>query len=292
MKKIFLMLLSTLALLTGCTTTGVQEAKSTVLDAIESPVVQSIKAMTLDGSDYKIGDLVDASMGSPTYELYDPAEDGNIYVTVKGNITYADVPVVATLQYKKLEDEHYEFYTLCFNEVPQTNLVVGQFFDFLVKSYEATQSKINGSQASVEDKLLKYVNSKFAFEIDYPESWGEVEESQNGDGVVLLMDDYYDIRVYASYLVTEPDFETYMGANYNSWMFSEINVEGSEQAYKVEYSGEESYQFAIVAFANDTVYTYSAVRMLMTGDLGNNEAQFIKNGEMSEAMIESFKVLQ
>jgi hypothetical protein len=107
----------------------VQQIKSIVNDE-ESKNIEIIKNMVRDDG-YRFGDLFENSLSDITYEFYDPAEDGNTYVTIKGNIFYKDKPVVVTLQYKKIDDERYEFYTMTYNDIPQNTLETIAFFNFL-----------------------------------------------------------------------------------------------------------------------------------------------------------------
>ena len=101
--------------LIGFEATEQQEVKSTLLNTVESSIVKQIKSLTTPEG-ILLGDLIEAGMGSCTYELYDPAEDGNTYVTISGNITYDGIPVVAKLQYKQISESEFEFYTLVYND--------------------------------------------------------------------------------------------------------------------------------------------------------------------------------
>lgn len=103
-----------------------QQVKSMVNDE-EIRNIEIIKNMVSDDG-YKMGDLIENALASPTYEFYDPAEDGNVYITIKGNVKYKNVPVAVTLQYKKVGDERYEFYTMTYNDIPQNKLETLAFF--------------------------------------------------------------------------------------------------------------------------------------------------------------------
>ncbi len=144
------------SVLTGCSLTDQQEVKSSVQNTSNSPEVQSIRNMTTnEGS--KLGDLFDAGMGSPSYELYDPAEDGNTYVTIKGNMIYKEVPVVVTLQYKKINDDEYEFYTLTTNDIPVNEIEASQFFEYFKSEYTKKEneksSKVVPSKSNELDEM-------------------------------------------------------------------------------------------------------------------------------------------
>lgn len=144
-------LLITTLVLTGCSLTEQQGVKSSLQNAINSPEVQSIRNMTTNEG-LKLGDLFDAGMGSPSYELYDPAEDGNTYVTVKGNMTYKKVPVVVAIQYKKINKTEYEFYTLTTNDIPVDEIEASQFFEFFKTEYEKGQQPLNNSKTSLTNE--------------------------------------------------------------------------------------------------------------------------------------------
>ena len=135
-KRIMLFMLLVISLIiSGCNYVEQQEVKSTVLETVNSQEVIAIKNMMYDGR-IKLGDLLESGLSSCSYELYDPAEDGNTYVTVSGNVEYNGVPIVATLQYKKISEENYEFYTLVYNDIPQNKLEVVNFYNYLLTSYD------------------------------------------------------------------------------------------------------------------------------------------------------------
>lgn len=170
-----------LILITGCSNTEQQELKSKIMENIDSPEVSMIRNMTTDEG-VLLGDLFDAALGSPIYELYDPAEDGNTYVTISGNITYRDVPAVMTMQYKKVSDEHYEFYTITVNDIPVNSYEISSFFDFLYNSYyesleaknSVTPSNDKPKFASVDDSVTSDNNENE----DVNSSETQVQETQ------------------------------------------------------------------------------------------------------------------
>ncbi len=77
-KRIGMILILILISLVGCSQTDQQEMMSAVSDALDSPEVAAIKVMTMDDG-VLLGDLFEAGLSSLTYELNDPAEDGNTY---------------------------------------------------------------------------------------------------------------------------------------------------------------------------------------------------------------------
>lgn len=185
-KKILSLVIILIAMiLISCSPSDNQDLKHLLIDQ-ESAEVKAIKNMTMDGSNYKMGDLIDASLGSPTYELYDPAEDGNKYVTIQGKITYADVPVVATLQYKSVGEDRYEFHTLTFNEVPQNMLVTAQFFEFLESNYEEKQS---AEKYSEEENTLAESEEMGTDEENGSEN--QIDLSENAEYILLEPDNQF-----------------------------------------------------------------------------------------------------
>lgn len=140
-KGLLLIVMSMLLLflLIGCDDMDEQAVKSVVNETVNSTQVESIKSMVLE-TGHTLGELIEAGLSSPTYELYDPAEDGNTYVTIKGGVNYAGQDVIAGLQYKQIEEDdemsYFEFYTLVYNDVPQSLLEAGSFFEYLLASYE------------------------------------------------------------------------------------------------------------------------------------------------------------
>ena len=65
--------------------------------------------------------MVDGFMGSPSWASI-AADDGVNYVNISGDITYADKPIKALLQFKVNKDETFEYNALEYNGVVQNNL--------------------------------------------------------------------------------------------------------------------------------------------------------------------------
>lgn len=283
-----LVFILTIALVVGCSSQTKGKENLVVLDALESPLVMTLKEMPFEGTEYALGAIVDASMVSTTYEHLNPASDGNVYLRVKGKVMYQGTDVVAKIEYRENGQSGYVFHKLTLDESDQSVLAVGDFFNFLLEQYKGDH--LSEAEAPSDVEWAFYSNARYGFEIAYPLSWGEAFESGSGDGAVLLMEGLYDVRAYASYLVTEPNFESYIGANYEGWEISDMPVEGADKAYLLEYFGE-AYQFAVVAISDDTVYTYLAVRMFPFEEMTEAEEMlYTKTGELTEQMIQSFKI--
>lgn len=143
-----------------------------------------------------------------------------------------------------------------------------------------------------KDKTMKYTNARFSFSVDYPQHWGEITESQNGDGAVLFQNDMIDVRAYASYslLALDLSFDDYINEYYYGWERNNAVVSGADKATKLTYHGEDSYQTALLAEKDGVVYTFAVVKMKyyspeqMDGSL---ETIFME----TEAAEETFKIL-
>lgn len=201
-----------LVLMTGCSSTEQQDIKSKILENIDSPEVTMIRNMTTDEG-IRLGDLFDAALGSPVYELYHPAEDGNTYVTISGNITYRDVPAVMAMQYKKVSDEHYEFYTITVNDIPVNSYEVSSFYEFLYNSYYESLKAKNSVTASNDKPKFASVDDSAESEIDENESVEssevQAQENQAKNTEEAAETSSADEGIIISYLPSESSFVDY-----------------------------------------------------------------------------------
>ena len=164
--------LTTMLLLCACDTAQIKnkiantEGKSVDTSGLQDQAKEDIKDFTFDGSDYSLGQLVDAAIGSPTYESYQSKEDGRTYIKITGNMVYDGVPVVSVLKYVWLGmssdgSASYEFHSLTFNDVPQNELAIDQFFEFLeecaIKKYGAVLSSKSTQTYSQDLSTAEYV---------------------------------------------------------------------------------------------------------------------------------------
>ena len=164
--------LTTMLLLCACDTAQIKnkiantEGKSVDTSGLQDQAKEDIKDFTFDGSDYSLGQLVDAAIGSPTYESYQSKEDGRTYIKITGNMVYDGVPVVSVLKYVWLGmssdgSASYEFHSLTFNDVPQNELAIDQFFEFLeecaIKKYSAVLSSKSTQTYSQDLSTAEYV---------------------------------------------------------------------------------------------------------------------------------------
>lgn len=190
--------LTTMLLLCACDTAQIKnkiantEGKSVDTSGLQDQAKEDIKDFTFDGSDYSLGQLVDAAIGSPTYESYQSKEDGRTYVKITGNMVYDGVSVVAVLKYVWLGMSSdgslsYDFHSLTFNDVPQNELAIDQFFAFLeecaVKKYGAVLSGKSTETYSQDMATSEYVLPDS--DMRYLE-WEEVEALADYGGKDLI----------------------------------------------------------------------------------------------------------
>lgn len=98
----------------------------------DSKEVKSVKGGRLNGHPEKpLGEAIDGFMGSPKWETIE-AEDGNIYVNIKGNILFQEKEIEALIQYK-VNGDTFELSALEFNEIPQNMFM---YYGLINKMYE------------------------------------------------------------------------------------------------------------------------------------------------------------
>ncbi len=91
-----------------------------VTGCTDSREVQMVKNGKLSSCpDVTVEQLVDNFMGSPTWES-DESTDGKTIVNIEGDITYAEKPVIATMQFViNKKKGTFKFNSLEYNYVPQ-----------------------------------------------------------------------------------------------------------------------------------------------------------------------------
>ena len=137
-KQISFILLVTIgsSLISGCEVTTRQEIKSIISNIKEEPEIVAVRAYKMDDG-VILGDLIDTGLIDTVWEIYDPAEDGNKYVTISGNVLYEGTLVVVKLQYQIYDDEKIEFASMEYNDVPQDEKNTTAMLNYLKKEYEA-----------------------------------------------------------------------------------------------------------------------------------------------------------
>jgi len=212
---IFIIVMSSV-LMIGCSQVADQELKSIFLDAVNSEQVKTIKDFQLDNG-YRLGDLIDTGLAAPTYELFDPAVDGETYITISGNILYNNQEVVVGLQYKRINEtngnENYEFYTLVYNDLPQNALETVNFFNYLIENYEKKQvaetteaAPVKIAESTHEQKTSSQTQSDFVpvttvadwilyntpadWNYSYDADWG-IATLLDANGMYITIEEFY-----------------------------------------------------------------------------------------------------
>ncbi|MGH4121012.1 hypothetical protein [Clostridium sp.] len=128
--------------ISGCAITTKQEIKSVISNVKESPEVTAIRRAPMDDG-VILGDLIDSGISDTVWEIYDPAEDGNKYVTISGNVLYEDTLVVVKIQYQIYDDEKIGFNAMTYNDVPQKKIETAAMFKYLKEEYESQHESEN-----------------------------------------------------------------------------------------------------------------------------------------------------
>jgi hypothetical protein len=219
----------------GCDVTTKQEVKSVISNIAESPEVKAVRNSTMDNG-VILGDLIDSGISNTIWEIYDPAEDGNKYVTITGNVLYHDTPVVVKIQYRMYDDGKIEFTAMTYNDVPQNTLNTAAMFNYLKEQYEAKLKPVTKAEATpnikaesetakakaqaeiakaeaetakiksetVKATYEKYANGRYGFSLDYPVFLTPGVEPDNGDGLKFTSNDgNSELVCYGGYNINE-----------------------------------------------------------------------------------------
>lgn len=138
-KKVLYCLFISLVLLniSGCSSLNNQQINSvfqqvsSLFDDEKSKNIEIIKNLILEG--YKFGDLIENYMDDVTYDFYDSKNFGR-YITIKGNIDFLGTPVFTVIQFKKINEDLYEFSQIKINDVYQDITIKEEFYASLIVS--------------------------------------------------------------------------------------------------------------------------------------------------------------
>lgn len=99
--------------------------------------------------------MVESFMGNPSWES--GTGDGNVkFVNVAGDITYADKPVRATIQFVINEkDKSFQYQAFDINEIPQDNMTAASLMEKMCESVGEQQSS-----PSVAEQTPKYTRDE------------------------------------------------------------------------------------------------------------------------------------
>jgi hypothetical protein len=148
----------------------------------------------------------------------------------------------------------------------------------------ATTVPTEASPTPVEDNQdwRSYVNARYNFTIQFPPSWPEGVESDNGDGIQLFVENPdSDIRVYAAHVI-EGISEPYGRANQPGFQQQRIQLNSGREATLIigDTNGRVHYEMVIVA--DNIEYHFYA----------NVTAQFYQSNESTlQAIVKSFALL-
>lgn len=133
----FVLLIAIGAIFTsGCDITTKQQISSVISNVKESPEVIAVRKLPMEDG-VILGDLIDTGLVDTVWKIYDPAENGNKYVTISGNVLYKDKLITVKIQYQMYDDEKIKFTAMTYNDVPQNEKSSAEMFRFLKKEYEA-----------------------------------------------------------------------------------------------------------------------------------------------------------
>lgn len=144
-----------------------------------------------------------------------------------------------------------------------------------------------------DSEMKYYANGRFGFSVKYPKEWGEVFESDNGDGAILYKDEDLDVRAYAGHMLDD-SFQDYIKTYYKGWKYDkskEANVLGANQSVRLVYSDEERYKTALIAEKNGIVYTFHIDTMYLDDIKDSNFEEKSINLNKAEEAEMTFKIL-
>ncbi|MCB2361371.1 hypothetical protein [Clostridium estertheticum] len=138
LKQISLLLVALIGaiFMNGCDLTTKQQVKSVISNIKESPEVIAVRKTSIEKG-VILGDLIDTGITDTVWEIYDPAENGNKYVTISGNVFYNKKLVVVKIQYQMYDDGKIKFNAMTYNDIPQDATNTAAMFSYLKKEYEA-----------------------------------------------------------------------------------------------------------------------------------------------------------
>lgn len=120
----------------GCDITTKQQINSVISNVKELPEVIAVRKLPMEDG-VILGELIDTGLVDTVWKIYDPAENGNKYVTISGNVLYKDKLITVKIQYQMYDDEKIKFTAMTYNDVPQNEKSSAEMFRYLKKEYEA-----------------------------------------------------------------------------------------------------------------------------------------------------------
>ena len=121
---------------------------------LEGEEAQKVKNGTLKSCpQMTLVEMAEGFMGSPSWSTI-KADDGFIYVNLKGSITYHNKPVDALIQFKLNDDNTFEYRAMEFNGVPQPRILAFALLEKMCSKEPDTQS------TSSNEKKISLKNSQ------------------------------------------------------------------------------------------------------------------------------------
>ena len=135
MKIIIALLIAGLVLLTGCSSSALNDAGDEVKGAVnnfvnsENKYVKMVKGAVRDGTNKTYEQAFSAFFGTPRWNYFLSTENQNV-VEFTGDCLYQDVEVRALIQFIVDEDEGiFTASYLSFNDVPQNLFILAALID-------------------------------------------------------------------------------------------------------------------------------------------------------------------
>jgi len=148
----------------------------------------------------------------------------------------------------------------------------------------ATTVPTETSPSPVEDTQdwQRYVNARYNFTIQFPPSWPEGVESDNGDGIQLFVENPdRDIRVYAAHVI-EGISEPYGRANQPGFQQQRIQLNSGREATLIIGDTNGRVHFEMVVVADDIEYHFYA---------SITEQFYQRNESTLRAIVKSFAIV-
>lgn len=155
MKKILIILITLiLFVISGCSSTQVNNIKKDAVDQLENIVDKDNKYVLMVKNGHPVdypnatyGDSFEKFFSSPTWKYFE-SDDGKDVVEFTGNCMYQETEVKARMQFILDADAGtFEAGALSFNDVPQNQLITGEL---LSKVFEDSSQKANDSAKTPE----------------------------------------------------------------------------------------------------------------------------------------------
>lgn len=146
----------------------------------------------------------------------------------------------------------------------------------------STLTLVPGCGVEDEESITwkEYINDRFNFSIEYPETW-VYNEAENGDGITFFEEDEdKDIRVYGANYI-ESVSRPYENENKKDLKRSKINLDSGINASIISGEIEEEYHYEMVYIQDKIEYHFISKTSI---DYYNN------NKKLIDKMVNSFNV--